>query len=110
MNMCRLFYQSIAVFYPLWSCDFIKCLNFTFYKKVLDHIIAHFLQFLHLVEQLCLALNDEFRTYVPDILPFCIQVITDAERFNNYSYVYDILHTFDIFGGWVLIFFFNLYF
>ncbi|CAN1302704.1 Serine/threonine-protein kinase TOR [Linum perenne] len=35
---------------------------------------------LHLVEQLCLALNDEFRKHLPVILPCCIQVLSDAER------------------------------
>ncbi|KAM1457733.1 hypothetical protein ACFX13_035729 [Malus domestica] len=54
---------------------------------------------LHLVEQLCLALNDEFRTYLPDILPCCIQVLSDAERYNDYTYVLDILHTLEVFGG-----------
>lgn len=54
---------------------------------------------LHLVEQLCLALNDEFRTYLPDILPCCIQVLSDAERCNDYTYVLDILHTLEVFGG-----------
>ncbi|KAL6964513.1 non-specific serine,threonine protein kinase [Sarracenia purpurea var. burkii] len=54
---------------------------------------------LHLVEQLCLALNDEFRTYLPHILPCCIQVLSDAERFNDYTYVLDILHTLEVFGG-----------
>ncbi|KAM7263834.1 hypothetical protein ACFE04_001517 [Oxalis oulophora] len=54
---------------------------------------------LHLVEQLCLALNDEFRTYLPVILPPCIQVLSDAERFNDYTYVLDILHTLEVFGG-----------
>ncbi|XP_038681159.1 serine/threonine-protein kinase TOR isoform X1 [Tripterygium wilfordii] len=54
---------------------------------------------LHLVEQLCLALNDEFRTYLPDILPCCIQVLSDAERRNDYTYVLDILHTLEVFGG-----------
>ncbi|KAE9596461.1 putative non-specific serine/threonine protein kinase [Lupinus albus] len=54
---------------------------------------------LHLVEQLCLALNDEFRTYLPIILPGCIQVISDAERCNDYTYVLDILHTLEVFGG-----------
>ncbi|XP_057463720.1 serine/threonine-protein kinase TOR-like [Actinidia eriantha] len=39
---------------------------------------------LHLVEQLCWALNDEFRTHLPVILPCCIQVLSDAERFNDY--------------------------
>lgn len=54
---------------------------------------------MHLVEQLCLVLNDEFRVYLPDILPRCIQVINDAERCNNYIYVLDILHTIEVFGG-----------
>ncbi|KAF5177476.1 Serine/threonine-protein kinase TOR [Thalictrum thalictroides] len=54
---------------------------------------------LHLIEQLCLALNDEFRTYLPIILPSCIQVLSDAERCNDYTYVLDILHTIEVFGG-----------
>ncbi|KAJ9175070.1 hypothetical protein P3X46_013654 [Hevea brasiliensis] len=54
---------------------------------------------LHLVEQLCLALNDEFRTHLPIILPCCIQVLSDAERCNDYTYVLDILHTLEVFGG-----------
>ncbi|XP_050232506.1 serine/threonine-protein kinase TOR isoform X2 [Mercurialis annua] len=54
---------------------------------------------LHLVEQLCLALNDEFRTHLPVILPCCIQVLSDAERYNDYTYVLDILHTLEVFGG-----------
>ncbi|KAH0633148.1 hypothetical protein KY284_035934 [Solanum tuberosum] len=60
---------------------------------------------LYLVELLCLALNDEFRKYLPDILPCCIQVLTDAERFNDYTYVITILHTLEVFGGyWTHIF------
>ncbi|CAL5358145.1 unnamed protein product [Camellia sinensis] len=54
---------------------------------------------LHLLEQLCLALNDEFRKHLPVILPCCIQVLSDAERFNDYTYVLDILHTVEVFGG-----------
>ncbi|KAK9677349.1 hypothetical protein RND81_11G138000 [Saponaria officinalis] len=54
---------------------------------------------LHLVEQLCVALNDEFRTYLPVILPSCIQVLSDAERCNDFTYVPDILHTLEVFGG-----------
>ncbi|KAL9244759.1 hypothetical protein vseg_018491 [Gypsophila vaccaria] len=54
---------------------------------------------LHLVEQLCVALNDEFRTYLPIILPSCIQVLSDAERCNDFTYVPDILHTLEVFGG-----------
>ncbi|KAH9605868.1 hypothetical protein KSS87_023466 [Heliosperma pusillum] len=54
---------------------------------------------LHLVEQLCVALNDEFRTYLPVILPCCIQVLSDAERCNDFTFVPDILHTLEVFGG-----------
>ncbi|XP_041013717.1 serine/threonine-protein kinase TOR-like isoform X1 [Juglans microcarpa x Juglans regia] len=54
---------------------------------------------LHLVEQLCLALNDEFRERLAVILPGCIQVLSDAERCNDYTYVPDILHTLEVFGG-----------
>lgn len=57
------------------------------------------LQVLHLVEQLCLALNDEFRMYLLHILPSCIQVLGDAERCNDYYYVPGILHTLEVFGG-----------
>ncbi|EPS72515.1 hypothetical protein M569_02243, partial [Genlisea aurea] len=59
---------------------------------------------LHLLEQLCLALNDEFRTHLPFILPSCIQVLTDAERFKDYTYVIDILHTLQVFGALIRIF------
>ncbi|XP_042007638.1 serine/threonine-protein kinase TOR-like [Salvia splendens] len=54
---------------------------------------------LHLLEQLCLALNDEFRTHLPLILPSCIQVLSDAERFKDYTYAIDILRTLEVFGG-----------
>lgn len=46
-----------------------------------------------------MALNDEFRTYLPVILPSCIQVLSDAERSSDYTYVLDILHTIEVFGG-----------
>ncbi|KAF5809368.1 putative non-specific serine/threonine protein kinase [Helianthus annuus] len=59
----------------------------------------HGLPILHLVEQLCLALNDEFRRYLPIILPSCIQVLSEAERCNDYTYVRDILRTLEVFGG-----------
>ncbi|KAM7482395.1 hypothetical protein LguiB_006978 [Lonicera macranthoides] len=60
---------------------------------------VHGSSILHLVEQLCLALNDEFRTHLPIILPCCIQVLSDAERYNDYTYIRDILHTLEVFGG-----------
>ncbi|XP_049394191.1 serine/threonine-protein kinase TOR-like [Solanum stenotomum] len=39
---------------------------------------VHIAPILQLVEKLCLALKDEFRKYLPDILPCCIQVLTDG--------------------------------
>ncbi|KAF6153004.1 hypothetical protein GIB67_021609 [Kingdonia uniflora] len=60
---------------------------------------AHGSPILYLVKQLCLALNDEFRAYLPVFLPCCIQVLSEAERCNDYAYVLDILHTFEVFGG-----------
>ncbi|XP_042452346.1 serine/threonine-protein kinase TOR-like [Zingiber officinale] len=74
----------------LWISSFVLPAT---YRPVLGSPI------LHLVEQLCLALNDEFRTYLPVILPCCIQVLNDAERCNDFSYVPDILHTLEVFGG-----------
>lgn len=56
-------------------------------------------QVLHLLEQLCLVLNDEFRTYLLHVLPCCIQLLSDSERYNDYTYVLDILHTLEVFGG-----------
>ncbi|XP_078434846.1 target of rapamycin [Wolffia australiana] len=54
---------------------------------------------LHLLEQLCVALNDEFRTYLSESLRCCIQVLSDADRCNDFSHVPDILHTLEVFGG-----------
>lgn len=54
---------------------------------------------LNLLEQLCKALNDEFRTYLPEILPRFIQALNDAERNSDYTFVPPILHTLEVFGG-----------
>lgn len=54
---------------------------------------------LHLVEQLCVALNDEFRTYLSEVLPRCVSIITEAERSGDYTRVPPVLHTFEVFGG-----------
>ncbi|CAM6130085.1 unnamed protein product [Calypogeia fissa] len=54
---------------------------------------------LNLVEHLCIALNDEFRIFLPEILPRCVQVLSDAERSGDYTYVPPVLHTFEVFGG-----------
>ncbi|CAH1422026.1 unnamed protein product [Lactuca virosa] len=61
--------------------------------------LVHGPPILHLVEQLCLALNDEFGRYLPIILPCFIQVMSDAERCNDCTYVRDILCTLKVFGG-----------
>ncbi|XP_038982974.1 serine/threonine-protein kinase TOR isoform X1 [Phoenix dactylifera] len=82
--------ELLSLISELWSSSFsLPATN----RSVLGSPI------LHLVEQLCLALNDEFRTYLPDILPCCIQILTDAERCNDCSHVPDILHTLEVFGG-----------
>eukprot|EP00850_Spirogloea_muscicola_P011604 SM000072S21238 [mRNA] locus=s72:583526:601430:+ [translate_table: standard] len=54
---------------------------------------------LNLVEALCRALNDEFRMYLGEVLPRCIQVLGDAERSNDYAYVPPVLHAFEVFNG-----------
>ena len=59
-----------------------------------------------------MALIDEFRTYIRDILPRCIQVLSDDERCNDYTYVVDILHTLEVFRGQYQLFpfFFEFFF
>ena len=57
------------------------------------------IQVLNLVEQLSLALNDEFRVYLPDLLPRCVSVLTEAERTSDYKKVPPVLHTFEVLGG-----------
>jgi len=100
---------------PLSSCSFLLRLSLhslllpaeglPFLILVYHTMVLYFLnsvfpvQVLHLVEQLCLALNDEFRMYLLHILPSCIQVLGDAKRCNDYCYVPDILHTLEVFGG-----------
>ncbi|KAJ0103481.1 hypothetical protein Patl1_04054 [Pistacia atlantica] len=81
--------ELFSLISELWSSFSLPATNRTFRG----------LPVLHLVEQLCLALNDEFRTHLPVILPCCIQVLSDAERCNDYTYVLDILHTLEVFGG-----------
>lgn len=54
---------------------------------------------LNLVEQLSKALNDEFRIYLPDLLPRCVTVLTEAERTSDYKKVPPVLHTFEVLGG-----------
>jgi len=54
---------------------------------------------LNLVEKLSLALNDEFRVYLPEFLPRCVAVLTEAERTSDYKKVPPVLHTFEVLGG-----------
>ncbi|CAA7396540.1 unnamed protein product [Spirodela intermedia] len=82
--------ELFSLIFELWSASF--CLPVT-NRPVQGSPI------LHLLEQLCLALNDEFRTHLSKILPCCIQVLSDAERCSDYTYVPDILHTLEVFGG-----------
>ncbi|XP_039157640.1 serine/threonine-protein kinase TOR isoform X3 [Eucalyptus grandis] len=88
-HICKYRQELLSLISELWSSLSLPAIN----RRPLGCPV------LHLVEQLCLALNDEFRTYLPDILPCCIQVLSDAERCNDYTYVLDILHTLEIFGG-----------
>ena len=57
------------------------------------------MQVLNLVEKLSLALNDEFRIYLPELLPRCVAVLTEAERTSDYKKVPAVLHTFEVLGG-----------
>ncbi|KAG0576661.1 hypothetical protein KC19_5G097200 [Ceratodon purpureus] len=54
---------------------------------------------LNLVEKLSLALNDEFRVFLPEFLPRCVTVLTEAERTSDYKKVPPVLHTFEVLGG-----------
>ncbi|KAK3212037.1 hypothetical protein Dsin_016743 [Dipteronia sinensis] len=81
--------ELFSLISELWSSFSLPATNCT----------SHGPPVLHLVKQLCLALNDEFRAHLPVILPCCIQVLSDAERCNDYTYVLVILHTLEVFGG-----------
>ncbi|KAK6784217.1 hypothetical protein RDI58_017671 [Solanum bulbocastanum] len=70
-----------------------------FLSLLVADIPVHIAPILYIMEQLFLALNDEFRKYLPDMLLCSIQVLSDAERFNDYTYVIPILHTLEVFGG-----------
>ena len=64
------------------------------------HVFTFFwYQVLNLVEQLSIALNDEFRVNLPVLLPRCVAVLTDAERTSDYKRVPPVLHTFEVLGG-----------
>lgn len=56
-------------------------------------------QVLNLVEQLSLALKDEFWVYLLDFLPRCVSILTEAERTSDYNKVPPVLHTFEVLGG-----------
>ena len=53
---------------------------------------------LRLCEELSLALNDEFRKYLPAIVPRVVSALHDAERSGRYSSVPHILHALEMFG------------
>lgn len=89
-------WNYLHVMFGGYSCNFL-CIVWSL--PLSKHALFFSTQVLHLVEQLCLALNDEFRKHLPVILPSCIQVLSDAERCNDYTYVLDILHTLEVFGG-----------
>ena len=56
-------------------------------------------QMLRLCEELATALHDEFRRYLPDLLPRMIAVLAAAERSGNFSAVPSVLHALEAFGS-----------
>jgi FKBP12-rapamycin complex-associated protein len=54
---------------------------------------------LRLCEELATALHDEFRAYLPDLLPRMIAVLADAERGGDFSAVPSVLHALEAFGS-----------
>jgi FKBP12-rapamycin complex-associated protein len=59
---------------------------------LLPHLLA-------LLEQLSRALHDEFRFYMPDILPLCVGALAEAERKADYESVGHVLHALEVFSS-----------
>jgi FKBP12-rapamycin complex-associated protein len=60
--------------------------------ELLPHLLA-------LLEQLSRALHDEFRLYMPDILPLCVGALAEAERKGDYESVGHVLHALEVFSS-----------
>ena len=89
-NKCSFFSMLFADYYHIG-------LMTTFHMR---HVFTFFwCQVLNLVEQLSIALNDEFRVNLPVLLPRCVAVLTEAERTSDYRKVPPVLHTFEVLGG-----------
>ena len=56
-------------------------------------------QMLRLCEELAVALHDDFRAHLPDLLPRMIAVLAEAERSGNFSAVPSVLHALEAFGS-----------
>ena len=56
---------------------------------------------LSLCEELSRALRDEFRAYLPELLPRIVAVLTDAERSGRYAAVPYVLRALETFGNGV---------
>ena len=54
---------------------------------------------LQLLEQLSHNFHDEFRAYLPQLLPRIVAVLADAERRTDYTYVPHVLHALESFGS-----------
>ena len=54
---------------------------------------------LQLLEQLSHNFHDEFRTYLPQLLPRIVTILADAERRTDYTYVSHVLHALESFGS-----------
>ena len=54
---------------------------------------------LQLLEQLSHNFHDEFRTYLPQLLPRIVTILADAERRTDYTYVSHVLHAIESFGS-----------
>jgi len=54
---------------------------------------------LQLLEQLSHNFHDEFRTYLPQLLPRIVAILADAERRTDYTYVSHVLHAIESFGS-----------
>ena len=77
--------------------------------KYLDDILALVQQYwgsellmkpiLQLLEQLSHNFHDEFRTYLPQLLPRIVTILADAERRTDYTYVPHVLHAIESFGS-----------
>ncbi|KAK3265871.1 hypothetical protein CYMTET_25479 [Cymbomonas tetramitiformis] len=78
-------------------------------RKYLDELLAlvyefwgnaHLMQhLLRLLEELSRALHDEFRSFMPELLPRCVGALAEAERSGDYSSAHHVLHALEVFSS-----------